>query len=147
MVTHNLKVCISTLPRSGKSIEGELCIKAFNKLLNRSDILFTQAPCIVGVLEHKLNGALLRANITADYEQQCGVCSVFQHRRTKVPINIKFQPRPNEHVTNGNYIDDDIDISYYDNDIIDIESLAEEFLIISLDLWWKCECSTEQNST
>lgn len=129
-----MKICISTLPPNGRLINDELSVIALNNRLGREDIQFVSSPVISGRVDRQPDGAFLQAIVRAHYNQQCGNSGEFHPRIAEEKIAIALRPS-----TSSNQISDDTSITYYDNDIVDIEVIAQEFLILSLDLWWRSD--------
>lgn len=106
-------------------------------------------------------GAETRGSVNARYRQPCSRCIEGIERDIAIEANLIFKAKPADLANrppgeeDEDYIDD-VGISYFEGEHIDLESILQETLILSLSIYWhppvdrtgKCTvCSLFYNDT
>jgi uncharacterized metal-binding protein YceD (DUF177 family) len=146
-----MKVRISDIPHTGLKVSDILPLDALNARMaegQSKDILFTEAPRVDLVVMRTQSGAETKGTVQTKYRQQCSRCLEDADRELKIPADFILQPKSGaeEALDEGDAsFTDDVGISYFEGDNIDLESLLQEALILSLTLYWAPACDAQGN--
>jgi uncharacterized metal-binding protein YceD (DUF177 family) len=131
---------ISDLPTTGLEVKDKLPLPAFNERLSAGDshgIVFTEGLDVQLTVYKSPSGAETKGNVKATYRQPCARCTDGVERSLELPINYILQPRPvTAAFKDSELYEDDIGITYYDGDHVNLEELIQETIILSLSIFW-----------
>ena len=134
--TSFMKIRISTIAPQGLKVKDKLPLDALNARMQEgsgNNILFTAAPEVELTMFRTGNGAESKGTIKTAYRQPCSRCMDEIERTVELPANFLLAPRPAD---KDESYEDDVGISYYEGDHVDLEDLIQETLILSLDQFW-----------
>jgi uncharacterized metal-binding protein YceD (DUF177 family) len=149
-----MKVRVSRLPAEGLSVKTSLSLENLNARMNEgreSDILFTEAPAVDLMVTKTTQGAETKGRVTCKYRQPCSRCDEGIEKALDIEANFILQarPAPGERDTSKSEEDyeDDIGISFFEGDQVDLEDLIQQALILPLSLYWHPPCDKKGNCT
>ena len=146
-----MKIRISDIPHTGLKVNDILPLEALNARMSsgdNKDIIFTEAPKVDLIVLHTEGGAETQGKVQTKYRQECSRCLENMDRSLEIPANFILQPKPSPEETAENvdasYVDD-VGVSYFEGDHIDLEDLLQEALILALTLYWAPACDQKGN--
>lgn len=136
-----MKIRISTIPAEGLKIRETIPLQSINDRMSEgrdNDIVFTEAPVVELTVYKTHSGAETVGTVRATYLQPCGRCLEGVAVPLEVATNLLLAPIPekNDQDQEGPY-EDDIGISYYEGDHVDLTPLVQEALILKLSRFFK----------
>lgn len=154
-----MNIRISDLPYEGIEISDTIPLQALNARLQEgreTDIIFTTPPKVEIMAYRRTEGAEIQGTVSTKYRQPCGRCVEEIERDLQVEANYILKPKPiglKTKTKDSDYVGD-IGIIYYEGDHLEIESVIQESLIISLSIYWsapldksgKCTICGKQSS-
>ncbi|MBN8549485.1 MAG: DUF177 domain-containing protein [Deltaproteobacteria bacterium] len=148
-----MKVRISDIPHTGLKVNDILPLDALNarmQLGDSKDIVFTEAPRVDLVVMHTQSGAETKGTVRTKFKQECSRCLENMERPLEIPANFILQPKPEAGAEpedpDASYVDD-VGISFFEGDHIDLEDLLQEALILSMTIYWSPPCDQKGNCT
>jgi len=132
-----MKIKISSLPARGISFEEEMDKDALNARLNESqtnDITIEIAPKLSATVTKCMDGAEFKGKMEGVVKQACSSCAEELNHNVSAKIDYTLKP-----LKAGEVLEDDIGISYFEDDHFETTNLCEETLIMSLSPFWKPE--------
>lgn len=141
-----MKIRISDISANGLTIHDTLPLAALNTRMNEgrfNDIEFTAAPIVDITVYRTLTGAETKGRVITRYTQPCSLCSKVIERELEIAAEFLLKQRPPDHDANSERFEDDIGISYFNEDHIDLEELIQENLILALDIYWRPEVNAD----
>lgn len=149
-----MKVRVSRLPPEGLSVKTTLSLESLNTRMNEGrevDIVFTEAPSVDLMVTKTTQGAETKGRVTTKYRQPCSRCVEAVEKSLDIEANFILQqrPEPGQRDTSDSEEDyeDDIGISYFEGDQVDLEDLIQQALILPLSLFWHPPCDQKGNCT
>ncbi len=148
-----MKVRISDIPHTGLKVSDILPLDALNARMSSGrgrDIVFTEAPRVDLLVSKTQSGAETKGWIRSKYRQQCARCLDEHDRPLDIQANLTLHHKPAAEEIPENVeasFTDDVGISYFEGDSIDLEDILQEMLILSLSLYWAPECDKSGNCT
>lgn len=142
MTTQNssaIIVQLTSLPPTGLAVETTLDASGLNARLKEgrpTDIVFTGPAQVKFVVTPSIDGFLARGSIKAPYTQCCGRCDDRLPREVETAVNIVLKPRPAGTPMHDRDFAEDIGLSFYSGDSVDMTPLLEELLILQLSFFW-----------
>ncbi len=137
-----LRVRISDIPPRGLEVKHTLPLDPLNVRLmegSGSDILFTQPPYVELLVQKTLTGAEAKGGVRTAYSQPCSLCLDKLPRPAEIPLDLIFKKISMHEIKSAddaNEFEDDIGVSYFAGDHIELEELIQEIIILSLDIFW-----------
>ena len=144
--TSPMKVRISDIPHTGLKVSDILPLDALNERMSAGrggDILFTEPPRVDLLILKTQSGAETKGSVKTKYRQQCARCLADQDKPLEIPANLTFHHKPAAEELPEDVeasFTDDVGISYFEGDSIDLEEVLQEMLILSLSLYWAPDC-------
>lgn len=135
-----MKIRLTDIPAAGLEVKESVPPDALNERLdtgNSHGIRFTAALEVALIVHKSPNGAETRGTVTSTYRQPCARCADGVERKLSVETNYLLQQRPE--VLRGHEseeYEDDIGITFYDGEHIDLDDLIQESIILSLSIYW-----------
>lgn len=139
-----MKIRISDITHDGLTVEDTISLANLNtRMREGSDhgIEFITPPLVNIVVFKTPQGAETRGKVTSRYRQPCSLCVEGVERDIEVETNFIFKAKPAdlanrpEGEEDEDYIDD-VGISYFEGEHIELESIVQETLILSLSIYW-----------
>lgn len=149
-----MKVRISTIPAPGIKISEKIPLQALNARMNEgrnNDIFFTQAPQTDILVTKTASGAQVKGKVKAKYNQPCSLCLEVIERPLEVSLDYILEPKSETESQPSLPFDrkyeDDIGITYYEGDQVELEDLIQEALILALSPFWHPPLDKKDNCT
>lgn len=131
------KIKVNSLPENGLKLEQSISSEGVNLRLAESPnakqtpIAFTSDLKLVLLCERAPHGMTLTGTVNTKCKQQCGLCADELERELSVPVQHIFKfhsdlPLP----------EDDVGLSYYNAEQVDILACIEDLLILQLSPFW-----------
>lgn len=139
-----MKIRISDITHDGLTVQETISLANLNtRMREGSDhgIEFIAPPLVNLVVFKTPQGAETRGKVTSRYRQPCSLCVEGVERDIEVETNFIFKAKPAdlanrpEGEEDEDYIDD-VGISYFEGEHIELESIVQETLILSLSIYW-----------
>jgi len=139
-----MKIRISDITHDGLTVKESLSLENLNARMKEGQdhgIEFITPPMVDLVVFKTPQGAETRGKVTARYRQPCSLCVEGVERDLEVETNLIFKAKPAdlanrpEGEEDEDYIDD-VGISYFDGEHIELESIVQETIILSLSIYW-----------
>jgi uncharacterized metal-binding protein YceD (DUF177 family) len=138
-----MKIRLTDIPITGLPVAEILSKAALNQRLSEGDnhgIEFIDDLDVRLTVYRSAGGAETKGTVRSKYRQPCSRCAEAKERTLELATSFLLQPRP---VTlEGERLDeceDDVGISYFDGEHVDLEDLIHETIILSLSLYWHPE--------
>ena len=142
-----MNIRISDLPFEGLKISDTIPTEGLNARLQEgqqlSDIEFTSPPLVEITCFRRTEGAEIKGIVTTKYRQSCGRCADKVERDLKVDANYILKPKPDSMPGQEGDYTDDIGVIYYEGDHLDLESVIQESLIISISIYWSAQVNED----
>lgn len=145
-------VRISDIALSGLKINDTIPLDALNARMNEArdnDITFLEAPRVSVLVTKNASGAEVAGTVTTKYRQPCSWCIKGLERDLEIEISIILQEKPETLPSNDPEAEfgllDDVGISYYENDHVELEGLIQEQIMLSLDSFYHPEEDKDGN--
>ena len=135
-----MKVRISDLSAAGLKISEDIPLDALNARMAEgagNDIIFTAAPHVEIHVTPSAHGADTKGTVKTKYRQPCSMCAKELDRELEIAANFTLKRRPEESDPDAPEYADDIGISYFSGDHVELEELIQEALILSLSRYWR----------
>jgi uncharacterized metal-binding protein YceD (DUF177 family) len=135
-----MKIRLSDIPKTGLPVTETLPRQILNERISGGSdhgIVFTEDLHVNLIVTKSTSGAETKGSVTSRYLQPCSRCAEGLERALELKTNYILQPRPE--VIKGNeeeQYEDDVGITYYDGEHIDLDDLIQETIILSLSLYW-----------
>ena len=136
-----MKIRISTLPVEGVILKEKLSLDELNARMAEgrdNDIIFTTAPEVEIRIQKSVTGAETSGWVKSSCMQNCARCAVAIERPIEAETNFILLHVP-EDADPGSTFEDDIGLSYFAGDHVDLDSLIQEALILQLVRYWHPE--------
>jgi len=139
-----MKIRISDIPHEGLKIDASLSLDSLNERLREGedhDIEFLSPPRVALTAFKTPQGAETRGSAHTRYRQPCSRCIEGVERDLEVATNFIFKAKPPDLENrpageeDEDYIDD-VGITYFEGEHIDLEAIVQETLILSLSIYW-----------
>ena len=144
-------VRLSEIPTHGLKITDTLDLERLNARLHegsRSEgIVFTSAPKVNLTLHPAGQGAESKGTLECDYVQDCSLCNDGVPRTISTKAEILFRPRPPDVDPDDPDYFDDVGVSFFSGDQVDLEPILQECLILALSIFWHPEQDKKGNCT
>lgn len=146
-----MKIRISDIPHTGLKVNDTLPLEALNARMAQGrlgDIVFTEAPKVDLTISHIENGAETKGTVSTKYRRQCARCLEDLDRSLTIEANFTLHQKPAADEIEKNEVEffaDDVGITYFEGENIDLEDLIQEALILPLTLYWAPECDAKGN--
>jgi len=138
-----MKIRLSDIPTAGLSVTDTIPAEGLNERLSTGSnhgLVFTQGLDVSLTVFKSPNGAETKGKVTSRYRQPCARCADGIERELELPTNYILQQRPDElRGIDSEEYEDDIGITFYDGEHIDLEDLIQESIILSLSIYWHPE--------
>ena len=137
-----IKIRVSTLPESGLELNEEISSKTVNeRLISAPDssinkIEFSEPIQVTLHVEKVPHGMTAEGQIEATCAQACSRCAEFVNHPVKCPIRHVFKHHGNPEVP---LPEDDIGVSFYSGEHVDLGNVVEDLLILNLSPYWHPE--------
>jgi uncharacterized metal-binding protein YceD (DUF177 family) len=141
------KIRVNTLPASGLRLEQLIATDQINARIleapnaQENEICFKGQISIAILCEKAPHGMTLSGEIRANCDQQCGLCAQPATRDLVLPINHVFNHQPEDQ----KLPEDDIGLTYYHGEQVDIMPCIEELLILQLSPYWRPAIQSDGN--
>ncbi len=139
-------VRISDIALTGLKINNTIPLDALNARMNEArdnDITFLEAPQVSVVVSKNASGAEVAGTVKTKYRQPCSWCVKGLERDLEIEISLQLQEKPETLPRNDPEAEfgllDDVGISYYENDHVELEPLIQEQIMLSLDSYYHPE--------
>ena len=149
-----MKVRISDLTHSGLEISESMSLEALNERMSAArgnDIVFTQAPKVQISITKMEGGAEVSGEVTSRYTQPCSRCADDIDRDHKVSLHLLLQeagvkaPVTGEREEDVENSLDDVGLTFFEGDSIELDELIQEQMILSLDSVYRPACDKKGN--
>jgi uncharacterized metal-binding protein YceD (DUF177 family) len=139
-----MKIRISDIPHEGLKVDDLLSLDALNARLREGedhDIEFLKPPRVTLSVFKTPQGAETRGAVHTRYRQPCSRCIEGVERDLEVATNLIFKAKPTDLENrpageeDEDYIDD-VGISYFEGEHLDLEGIIQETIILSLSIYW-----------
>ena len=142
-----MKIRLTDIPAAGLPVAEVLPQEALNERLSSGSSYgfeFIQGLDVSLTVFKTPNGAETKGRVTSRYRQPCARCADGIERDLELPTNYILQQRPNElrGAITEEY-EDDIGITFYDGEHIELDDLIQETIILSLSIYWHPEEDSE----
>ncbi len=139
--SQRMKVHLSDISPHGLEIKSEISLESLNRRMcegKNNDILFTSAPLVDIVIHRNAGGAHSNGSISTRYKQLCSHCAKELERTLEIPFDFVFEERPTDEYRSSpdKFFEEDVGVTFIDNDEINLEPLIQESLILALDQYW-----------
>lgn len=135
-----MKIRLTDIPKTGLPVSGALPLKNLNQRLSSGSdhgIVFTEDLMVNLIVNKSPTGAETKGTVKSRFRQPCSRCADGVERPIELKTNYILQPRPEKaRDEEADDYEDDIGITYYDGEHIDLEDLIQETIILSLSLYW-----------
>lgn len=142
-----MKIRLTDIPAAGLPVAEILPEKVLNERLSIGSshgFEFLQGLDVTLTVFKSPNGAETRGRVTSRYRQPCARCAEGIERALELPTNYILQQRPEElRGAEAEQYEDDIGITYYDGEHIELDDLIQETIILSLSMYWYPEEDSE----
>ena len=138
-----MKIRLTDIPAAGMPVAEVLPEGALNERLatgSSHGIEFLQGLDVSLTIFKSPSGAETKGRVTSRYRQPCARCADGVERDLELPTNYILQQRPAElrgEITEE--YEDDIGITFYDGEHIELDDLIQETIILSLSIYWHPE--------
>ncbi len=135
-----MKIRLTDIPADGLDIQESIPPTELNERLstgNNHGIQFIDPLNVTLTVYKSPNGAETKGTVTSRYRQPCARCIEGVERPLTIETNYYLQQRPD--VLRGHETEeyeDDIGITFYDGEHIDLDDLIQESIILSLSIYW-----------
>jgi uncharacterized metal-binding protein YceD (DUF177 family) len=139
-----MKIRISDIPHDGLKVKETLSVESINARMREGEdhgIEFISPPVVDLTVFKTPQGAETRGKVTSRYRQPCSLCIEGVERDIEVESNFIFKAKPAdldnrpEGEEDEDYIDD-VGISYFEGEHLELEPIVQETLILSLSIYW-----------
>jgi len=139
-----MKIRISDIPHEGLTVKETLSLENLNNRMREGEthgIEFIAPPGVELTVFKTLQGAETKGKVTSRYRQPCSLCIEGVERDIELATNFIFKAKPAdlsarpEGEEDEDYIDD-VGISYFEGEHLDLEAIIQESLILSLSIYW-----------
>ena len=131
-----MKIHLNNIPKEGLNLENELSLESLNNRMSEgqhNDIVFTKAPNVKIKLKENIQCVQLQGNLKTEYKQACGFCLDNLPRKLQFDFYTLLKE---ENEIDG---EDDSEIIFYNEPIVDIEDFLQEQIIMSLSPFFQPE--------
>lgn len=125
-------VRVARLGTKGLELNDSIPLEGLHTRLNEgssSDIEFLAPPVFSGVARSIAGGVEVLGRITGSYQQPCGRCA--DELPEDIEVDVHYICRELQANTKGEQ-EEDIGVTYYSGDAIDLEELIQESIILKL---------------
>ena len=135
-----MKIRLTDIPTAGLTISETIPPDALNERLkvgNDQGFSFVEGLNVSLKVFKTATGAETKGSVTSRYRQPCARCADGVERELVLDTNYILQQRPD--IIRGHEAEeyeDDIGITYYDGEHIDLDDLIQETIILSLSIYW-----------
>jgi len=135
-----MRIRIDDIPYEGTSVNFLLSLDSLNSRVKEGGdrgFKFTEPLTLQASLSKNPLGAIMRGTISGRYLQPCGMCLEEVNRNESLPIDVVLRERKFD--KSGNAVEgteDDVGIFHYEGDYADLDIIAEELIILSLEVYW-----------
>lgn len=140
---HDVKIRLTDIPATGLTVEEVIPPEALNERLkigNDQGFSFTEGLAVSLKVFKTPNGAETKGVVSTRYRQPCARCADGVERELSLNTNYILQQRPEmRRGHEAEEYEDDIGITYYDGEHIDLDDLIHETIILSLSTYWHPE--------
>ncbi len=136
-----MKVRISTLPPEGAILTEKLPLETLNARMAEgrdNSITFTSPPEAVMQVHKTATGAEAKGCVKATCKQPCSRCAMVVEHGIEAHASFSLLPIPADADPDSTF-EDDIGLSYYHGDHVELDRLVEEALILQTSLYWRPE--------
>jgi uncharacterized metal-binding protein YceD (DUF177 family) len=139
-----MKIRISDIPHEGLAVKESLSLENLNARMREGEdhgIEFISPPQVELMVFKTPQGAETRGKVTSRYRQPCSLCIEGVERDLEVEANLIFKAKPLDLENrpageeDEDYIDD-VGISYFEGEHLDLEAIIQESIILSLSIYW-----------
>ena len=135
-----MRIRISDLSTRGLKINEKFPAELLNERLrgSQTEIKACSPIQVVGEVNSiTQDDAELNVTLTVDVIQDCASCLESKPHQLSNNLNLLLKPIPEE--ARAEDYEDDVGISYYKGEHVDISELALEALVLAVDLYWHPE--------
>lgn len=139
-----MKVRITDIGPSGLKVSDNIALEPLNRRMNEAksnEFIFTEAPHVELHVHKTPSGAQVKGTARAKYNQPCSLCAKELDREAIAEINMVFQRRTPLQLSNlpeeDDSFSDDIGLSYFYGEHIELEDIIQESLILTLDPYYR----------
>ncbi len=133
-----MRICTTTIPFSGMSIEGIVPLDALNTRLKEGskgqEIAFEAPPTVTITFTRTLGGILVKGSVAGTCKQDCSTCADPVSHALDIPIDWILQTSSDRAGPEDEL--DDPGVIAYEGDHIDLEEHLQEALILNLSPFW-----------
>jgi uncharacterized metal-binding protein YceD (DUF177 family) len=144
-----MRICTTTIPFSGMSIEGFVPLEALNARLKEGsegqEIAFEAAPKVVITLTRTLGGIMVKGSVAGTCKQDCSTCADPVNHELDIPIDWILQTSSDRAGPDDEL--DDPGVITYEGDNVDLEEHLQEALILQLSPFWHPPRDTRDRCT
>ncbi len=143
------KIRVNSLPEAGLKIEQEFSSDSLNQRLAEpakaaeSPIVFTSDIKASLLCEKAPHGMSLNGTLKATCRQQCGLCAIDPEREIQINISHIFK----FHSDAASLPEDDVGVTYYSGEHIDLGACIEDLIILQLSPFWHPEIDSSGSCT
>ena len=135
-----MKIRLTDIPAAGLPVSEILPQDSINQRLAEGrdvGIRFIEGLPVELTVYKSASGAETKGTVKTRYLQPCARCADGVERELELQTNYILQPRPQFLDKNEEeQFEDDIGISYYEGEHVDLEDLIQESIILSLSIYW-----------
>ena len=135
-----MKIRLTDIPKTGLPVTDTLPCQTLNERISSGSdhgIVFTEDLQVSLTVTKSTTGAETKGTVKSRYRQPCSRCAEGLERALELKTNYVLQPRPDlQKGLEAEEYEDDVGITYYDGEHIDLEDLIQETIILSLSLYW-----------
>ncbi len=152
-----MKIKIRDIGPNGLNVNDHIALEPLNVRMNEAksnDIIFTSDPEVEINVRKTPNGAEIKGVASAKFNQPCSLCIKELDRTIKAELNFVFQRRSSQAVIRAkdknfddDFYQDDIGITYFDGEFLELENLIQECIILSLDPYYRPVQDENKNCT
>ncbi len=101
--------------------------------------LFVKNPEVKIHLQLEGSTVVTRGEVHAAYETPCARCAEMTSQELDVPFDLVLKPRSAQTGSEGDTDGEDLHFGYYDNEEINCDEIAEEFLVLGVPFTVLCD--------
>lgn len=136
-----MKVRIRDIPARGLELKARMELCSFNKRLNdgsggNKGFVFSEAPNVDLLIHKTSHGGLVNGTIKGKYRQSCALCLDEVERELNLKVDFMLRERPEGISEDHEQYQDDVGIFHFNGDQVDLERIVEEFVLLSLEVYW-----------